>query len=283
IEAACRVLRRRGYRVLLLNSERRTDLEYEAISQAAMWQVDGVLLFPARDDAAAGHLDELRKRGIRTVIMSRPIEGVPCDVIRGADEQSGYEMTRRLLELGHRNVAFIAFTSPSHSDHQREEGWRHAMDEAGVRAADRLKAEIMGGIETGETDVDGAADHIESWLDGDHPPSAVITSSPALAAGVYRAAWRRGLRIGHDVSVASYLGSGSLDLQHYLSPPLAGMVCGEGTGDVGRLAAQRLLSLIEAPDEWPEEARCVDIPGRWLDGGSVGPPPGRAVKNRNKE
>jgi LacI family transcriptional regulator len=280
LEAACRVLRKRGYRVLLLNSERRPDLEYEAIRQAAMWQVDGVLLFPARDDATAGHLDELRRRGIRTVTMSRPIEGVPCDVIRGADEQSGYAMTRRLLDLGHRTVAFIAFTSPSHTDHYRDAGWQRAMQEAGMPPALRFKAEIMGGIETGETDIDGAADRIESWLDAAAPPTAVVTSTPALAAGVYRAAWRRGLRIGRDLSVASYLGSGSQDLQHYLSPPLSGMVCGEGTGDVGRVAAERLVSIIEAPDDWPEAARCVEIPGRWIDGGSVGPPPAQDRDNQ---
>jgi LacI family transcriptional regulator len=81
-------------------------------------------------------------------------------------------------------------------------------------------------------------------LDLPEPPTAVFAVSDKTAIGAYRAALDRGLKIPNDVSI---VGFDDIEMAQALNPPLT---TAQVSGEVmGRVAAERLLNMIEVPGQ----------------------------------
>ena len=108
-------------------------------------------------------------------------------------------MTRHLIDLGHRDIAFV-LGDPSHSlSRRREEGFRAAMAEAGlVVPAERLVQGMFtyrSGMEVGN-----------ALLAGEPAarPTAIFASNDDMAAGIVAVALGLGIRIPAELSVAGF-------------------------------------------------------------------------------
>lgn len=266
IQGATTALRENDYRAILLDSEDDTAREYEEIRQAAMRRVDGMLMVGAKDFVEAGHVDELRKRNIPIVLMTRPVRNVEAHVFTGMDEAAGHELTQCLLERGHRRIGHVAPPNPEEpSTQRRTAGWRRALREWG------LEPEGMPIVRGWWTDVAVVTEAVQRWLQEDDPPTAIYAATEIQAAGVYHAAYREGVRIGEDLSVVSFITSGDFGISKYLVPTLAGLV--QPGYDIGYAAAECLLREIRHDDGDGEAASygVHELPFRWQDGGSLQP------------
>ncbi|NUW42153.1 LacI family DNA-binding transcriptional regulator [Nonomuraea rhodomycinica] len=109
----------------------------------------------------------------------------------------GLTATRHLLGLGHRRIAVI--TGPAHmlSGRARLDGYRAALDTAGVPIDPDLVCHGDYRIEDGLT-------HTRRLLRLPDPPTAVFTCNDGQAVGVYHAAYELGLRIPDDLSVVGF-------------------------------------------------------------------------------
>ncbi|MER5185229.1 LacI family DNA-binding transcriptional regulator [Streptomyces sp. NPDC002896] len=155
--------------------------------------------------------DQLRARDIPFVLVDPTGEpGHSCPSVGAGNWSGGLSATRHLLDLGHRRIAII--TGPSHalSARARLDGYRAAMDAAGVPLDPQL-------IRTGDFQpADGLA-HTRELLGLPDPPTAVFASNDGQALGVYQAAHEAGLRIPHDLSV---IGFDDLPPAQWAVPPL---------------------------------------------------------------
>jgi DNA-binding LacI/PurR family transcriptional regulator len=143
------------------------------------------------------------------------------------------EATRRLLNTGHRRIAFIGWPAGSGVGDDRRYGWRSAVLAAGGEPTG-LDRETPDGVANGE----GAARDLFALAD---PPTALVCASDSLAVGALRAVRALGRTVAvtgfDDTPVAQAIGLTSV------SQPLA-------------LAA----------------ASCVDLLAGVLDGGPDGAP-----------
>jgi LacI family transcriptional regulator len=264
------VLCRAGFRCLVQNSDDDPKIEYQEIRQAAMRRVDGLLLVASRYAMEAGHFKDLQARKIPVVLMNRPMKDVPFDIFSGMDEEDGYQLTKRLISLGHRRIAHIAGDDDAASQllqfasWQTVEGWRRALREAGIDPEKMYFATV------GWHDIEKPTNIIESWLHSDSPPTAIFAGTDLIAVGAYRAAWRLNLRIGQDISIAGFFVSNSSSLPNFLTPTLSGFI--NPADEIGRQAAHRIIEIIESkqlPD--PQSVKITRIPSRWYEGESIGP------------
>src|SRR5205823_4290058 len=92
----------------------------------------------------------LQERGHRTVILGPPpvdvYPDVPC--VYGDHERGGYQVTRHLIELGHRRLAYVRFPLPllTRTALQRSFRWRgheRAMAEA-RRRGEEVECALLG-------------------------------------------------------------------------------------------------------------------------------------------
>ncbi|WP_031303912.1 LacI family DNA-binding transcriptional regulator [Sphingobium quisquiliarum] len=159
-------------------------------------RVDGVLLPPPLCDLEP-LTQALQRAGIAAVAVatSRPPEGMP--VVSIDDRRAAYEMTRHLLQLGHRRIGFIRGNPNQHASGRRYEGYLAALAEAGVAQDEALTGP---GLYTYRSGLEAAG----KLLDLPDPPTAIFAANDDMAAAAVAAAHRRGLDVPGDLSVCGF-------------------------------------------------------------------------------
>ena len=140
----------------------------------------------------------LAARGVPFAAFGRTGPGQPQNWV-DLDNTAGMALVvGHLLSHGHTRVAYLGYDGPGYWDDEREDGFRAAMAEGGVRVRDALVS---------RTRDETAHAVIRTLLSRRPAPTAVVTGSDALAASVYSVAATRGLRIGRDLAVTGFDGS----------------------------------------------------------------------------
>ncbi|MDF1632435.1 substrate-binding domain-containing protein [Mycoplana sp. MJR14] len=166
-----------------------------------------------------------------TVLLgNRPTAAFPAAVCVD-NVAAGYELTRYLLDLGHRRILFISgnFTASDRA-RSRHDGYLQAMAEAGVDPLEPLQIAFVGGYSQLELDTVLARSS----------PTAIIASNDLLAFGVIGALRREGLCVPRDVSVAGFDG---IEMGQMLDPPLTTIEMPDAS--MGTTAASLLLDIAE--------------------------------------
>lgn len=137
-----------------------------------------------------------------------PLHATPS--VGAANWSGGVAAARHLLDLGHRRIAVIAGPTGMLCARARLDGFRAALDSAGVRADPRLMC-------AGQFDFESGVRHGRQLLRLRKPPTAVVCGNDLQALGVYDAARAAGRRIPDDLSV---VGFDDLEYARWCGPPL---------------------------------------------------------------
>jgi DNA-binding LacI/PurR family transcriptional regulator len=154
---------------------------------------------------------QLASRGIPLALLDplgEPMAETPC--VGAANWTGGSAATRHLLQLGHRRIAVLTGPTEWLCCRARLDGYRAAMDWAGVPVDPALTVVSTLHEEAGLRD--GRA-----LLRLPDPPTAIVTASDLQAMGVYEAAGEAGVRIPADLSV---VGFDDLPFTRWTGPPL---------------------------------------------------------------
>ena len=193
---------------------------------------DGVIL--VNSDLASPLHAELRRLNAPVVVVDPA--GVPSlDVptIGATNWTGGLRATEYLISLGHKRIGFIAGPANLLCSRARLDGYRAALEAAGIAVSDELIREGNFYHESGYT---GG----KSLLALKHPPTAIFASSDQMALGVYEAVRQGGLRVPDDVSV---VGFDDLPEVRWSSPPLT--TVRQPLAEMGLLAARTVLRLAQ--------------------------------------
>lgn len=144
--------------------------------------------------------------------MIDPINVPQSDVtsVGSTNFAGGLAATQHLLSLGHTRIVYIGGPVTATCNHARLQGFRGAMEAAGIRVRDDLVR-----CEDFFYD-DGLAAGME-LLGRPDPPTAVFAGCDQIALGVIEAARARGLRVPEDLSI---VGFDDTELARLVSPPL---------------------------------------------------------------
>jgi LacI family transcriptional regulator len=144
----------------------------------------------------------------------------------------GLAATDHLLGLGHRRVGAIAGPGDHLCSRARTDGYRSALERAGISFDPAL-------VRNGDFEHEGGFTRGGELLDLSEPPTAIFAGSDQQAFGLYEAARQRGLRVPQDLSV---VGFDDLPVTRWVSPPLT--TVRQPLSEMGRAAAQMLGDLI---------------------------------------
>lgn len=154
-----------------------------------------ILVPPLTEDEAI--LQRLSAAGIPFVRLAPfPAEGEAGHVSMD-DELAACEMTEYLISLGHRRIGFIAGPEEHPQARLRGAGFRSALARHGIKLAPGLVA-------TGSFHFDSGLRAAETLLSASQPPTAIFASNDDMAAAVLAVAYRKGLRVPDDLSVAGF-------------------------------------------------------------------------------
>ena len=200
--------RAKGYHLVVLPYE--ADATAGVVANAvASLRPDGFLLLPPiTDDPAL--LDVLDRSETPYVRMAPLTQLDRASSISMDDVEAARRMTAALLDLGHRRIGFLTGPPGHAATVWRLEGYRRAFQERGLTAEPRLVREGEGVFEGDETEV------VALLTDPDRP-SAIFAFNDEIALAVMAVAYRLGLSVPGDLSVAGFDDS---ELSRLAWPPL---------------------------------------------------------------
>lgn len=203
------VARANGLSVVLTESGDRHAPASEWIEGVLRRRPVGVVLVfsDLADEAKA----KLRSRAIPFVVVDPagdPAPDVPS--VGSANWSGGLMATRHLIELGHTRIAAITGRDDMMCSFARLDGYRSAMNSAGLEVDPRF-------VLFGDFQVEGGREAALSLLTLDDRPTAIFAGSDLQALGVIDAARTLGLRVPRDLSIVGY---DDLQLAQWSSPAL---------------------------------------------------------------
>jgi LacI family transcriptional regulator len=169
----------------------------------------GVILLLAR--LGKREQAELRARGLPFAVVDPRGEPDPSVPSVGATNWSGaLTATRHLIELGHQRIGMISGPSDLLCSRARMDGYRSAMEAAGLS----LDTDLM---QWGDFHVDGGFKVAMAMLSLPQPPTAILAGSDLQALGVLEAARTHHVDVPAQLSL---VGFDDLPLSRWTSPPL---------------------------------------------------------------
>jgi LacI family transcriptional regulator len=227
VAGAERAARERGY-YLMIGSVEPEDDELGYLRLMVERRVEGLLLARPSVLLPVSELEPVLAAGVPIVSVgtSRP-HGIVVDV---DNRQGAYDATSHLVAHGHRAIATILGPADWPSTAARLDGYRAALDEAGIAYDPSLVVQGADwGLESGRTAAGELLARASRF-------TALFAHSDLIAFGAMRELRLAGLSIPQDVSVVGY---DDLPVAAYVDPPLT--TVHQPMEELGALAASLLL------------------------------------------
>lgn len=190
-----------GINILLGNSDNDFDKLYRYVEQFEQQNVSGLMLMLPQTDVETHRNYELvsgiSRKGMPLVLIDRYLKGIPVDYVTTDNERGGFALTSHLLELGHRQIAYICESFCSTIE-ERIIGYKMALASAGVPYREELT--VKTGLRLEEAGLEG----VRTLIRNDVRFSAVICANDSVAHGAYEALTSMGMSIPIDVSLTGY-------------------------------------------------------------------------------
>ena len=207
-------------------------------------RVDGLILVGpviTADFAEALH----NRTPFVTIHSNAPLPGTTD--IQVDDAAGAYAAVQRLVALGHRRIAHLAASPDLIGAARRIEGYRRALEEAGIAYDPELV--LHGGFT-----VESGRRSTQALIERGNVPTGVFCVNDAVAFGCMEALSAAGLRVPEDVSV---IGFDNTPTAMMTNPPLTTLR--QPLRQMGRRAVEALLPLIDEAVSVPD-AEVVTAP-----------------------
>jgi LacI family transcriptional regulator len=172
------------------------DEQAEVTRRFATSDVEGVILPPPLSESQP-IMAELDSLGIPVVTVAMGAPREDSLNVRIDDRAAALEITRYLLDLGHRDIGFIK-GHPNHiASQDRYQGFCDALTEAGIESD-------AAPVEQGYFSYRSGLIAGERLLARANPPTAIFASNDDMAAATMSVAHRRGMNVPDDLSIVGF-------------------------------------------------------------------------------
>jgi LacI family transcriptional regulator len=230
-----KVLRSRGYGLIMSCSEEDPELEQQEIEQLLARRVDALIIASAqRTVESFGRIEEQKTR---YVLIDRQFAGLPANFVGVDDEAVGMMATEHLIDAGCRRLAHIGGPHVSTALGRRE-GFRRVLARHSLPISEPYTVVRQQGDHAG--DLSGYS-VMQKLLQLDPRPDGVFCYNDPTAMGAMNAILEAGLRIPEDVAV---IGCGNVRYADSLKVPLSSI--DQESEAIGERAAGLAFDMVES-------------------------------------
>ena len=201
-----------GYDLLIAHTLNKPEREELCLRRMLSRRVDGLFITPVyRFEAEARIYQEITARKTPTILLGPPAPF--CKNFPGVEieeQAASYNMTKHLLGLGHKKIAYLTGASDAPWAYERFEGYRRALREAGLEVDDKMV------FKAGNTIEDGTKATLQMLNENCHP-TAIQAVSDLVAIGCAEVLLQQGIKIPEEVSIAGF---GNVLTAEYYRVPL---------------------------------------------------------------
>jgi DNA-binding LacI/PurR family transcriptional regulator len=223
-----------NYDVVLSNTNYEAERASHYVRRFIERKVAGVALMTSEMDKSL--IEELARREVSVVFLDSGETGLHMSNLRVGYDEGIKQAILHLVELGHRNIAFISGPPHLHSAKRRLEAFRQTMQCVLPGAPEQ--------IFQGDFKIEGGTRAAAEILAVAKVPTAVIAANDLMAFGAISEFRRAGLNVPRDVSV---VGFDDIAFSSLIEPALT--TVNLPRRELGRLAVEALMITLASPTQ----------------------------------
>ena len=229
-------LRRKGYSLVLANTDFSEDNEAAQIRELMVKHLEGILLVPSGIRAREEH-DLPRRYQIPMVLMDRKLEGI-SDIpgVYSNNEYASVISCEHLIRKGARDIVFISGPLNVSTSIERFEGYKAVLAQHSIPFRPEM---CRHGSYTVESGYNAVLELERSGISY----SAILAANDLMALGALKAVREFGYRVPEDVQI---IGFDNIEFSQYCEPSLSTMP--QPTFDMGAKAVELVTGIIEKRD-----------------------------------
>jgi DNA-binding LacI/PurR family transcriptional regulator len=238
IRGADDAARKREYSLIAVNSDDDAERQKNLLSLLRSQCVEGILLVIAATPTPLSQISLIMEAGISVVCLDRIPDRVPVDSVSVDDLEAARMGVQHLIEMGHRRIAVVTGPGALKNERRRLQGYRQALQRAGMELDDAL-------IWPGNLRPQDVETYCRERLSNvRRRPDAIFCTNGPTALGVLRALRDCGLRTPEDIGFATF---DELTVNDLFTPSITTVV--QPAYDIGFRAAEILLDRINGTAE----------------------------------
>lgn len=191
------VVQQKGYNLIFGSSDENPKKEEELLQLLNEQRVSAIVLATASGNESM--ISQISQSGVPIVLVDRTvdIEGINLDAVTVDNKQSTYELTKSLLNNGHRQIGIVNGLLNVSTGKERYEGYQEALREFGLD-------EDLNYSFNGSFTLEGGSAAVDYFLNFAKKPTAILSMNNIMTFGVLLELTKRGYSIPDDMVVASY-------------------------------------------------------------------------------
>lgn len=229
-----------GYNVIICQSNEMADREKANVKTLLASQVDGILVSVSKETNDFSHLKKIQENEVPLVFYDRIVPDFKADQVIIDDFDAAYRATKHLTDTGRKRIAHFAGPQNLLIGQQRKEGYKKALEDAGLNLGDSLvydadnfekaRLAVLKIIETG-TEIDG-----------------IFAVNDLTAIGAMQTLQKRRIKIPEEVAIVGF-SDGRLS---GITDPTLTSVDQHGY-EMGTVVTRMLLKRILSKEDYPAE------------------------------
>src|SRR5258708_9505401 len=231
------VARQKDYNVIITQSQESAEREIANAEHLTSRSVDGLIISLSAETKVVDHMIKLHEKGLPIVLVDRITDEIATHKVIANNFKGAYEATKHLLQQGFRHIAHITSSGSLSITLERLEGYKKALEDAGLKPDPRyIKFCQHGGMIPEET-----RQALTELLQLKTRPDAIFTASDRLSTTTLSLLRKMQIAIPQQIGLVGFTNSISADIFH---PSLTSVV--QPALEMGQLGTDLLIRLIES-------------------------------------
>ncbi len=222
--------RTEGYRVMIGMSHSDKDTERDYIEMLETKSIDGIIFLSSK--LTAIEMTALASKNA-VVQCCEFIEGSSSDIVSIDNEKASYDAVSYLIDQGHKSIAFFGSKERYFSGNLRENGYKKALVNNGLKIA-------KGNLFYDDYSYTSGERMARDMRKLDKAPTAVFCISDSIAIGCIKELVDSGIKVPEEVSV---MGFDDTSIAKMYMPTISTVA--QPQSGFGRIAAEYLIKRIE--------------------------------------
>lgn len=246
-----RVLRKRGYGLVISSSEQNPAVEEQAIEQLIARRVDALII--ASTQWTAESFRKIEEQRIPYILIDRKFAGLAANVVGTDDELAGRLATEHLVQVGCKRIAHISGVKIS-TALGRLEGYRQTLAKHRMTLGKDYTVFVENMDDSAQIAGYEAA---KKLLELNPRPDGIFCFNDPIAMGAMKAIIEADIRIPEDIALA---GCGNIHYNEYLRVPLTSV--DQQSIEIGERSARLALSIVQSKN--PARPKVITLEPRLI-------------------
>ena len=188
---------KRGFNVLIAQSNENYNLEVENVKSMVASRLDGLIVSLSRKTKDFSHFDKILRRDIPLILFDRATDAIESSKVLADDSEGAYSATEHLIEQGYKKIAHLSGPQNLDITKLRMKGYLDALDENDIAVNEDYIVHC-------NLTREDAYRKVKKLMTSLNPPDAIFAINDPVAIEAMKVVKEMGLKIPFHVGIIGF-------------------------------------------------------------------------------